>query len=119
MITILITQDEKKLQGLLSRMLHKEGYVLPEGEEQDKILKLLSGRETLNDKLIEMENTLLQEKKGMLYRTMMETIEKGLIGHILERTEGNQLKASRLLGINRNTLRSKIHKLKIAIPEKW
>ena len=49
---------------------------------------------------------------------MLAVIEKPLIEYVLERTEGNQLKAARILGINRNTMRAKIKKLAIDI-DKW
>jgi two-component system nitrogen regulation response regulator GlnG len=49
---------------------------------------------------------------------MLAVIEKQLIEYVLERTEGNQLKAARILGLNRNTIRSKIKKLEINA-EKW
>ena len=52
-------------------------------------------------------------KKDALYKTVIQSVEKPLIENTLERTEGNQLKASRILGINRNTMRSKIRKLGI------
>ncbi|MCX5665665.1 MAG: hypothetical protein NT036_01255 [Candidatus Omnitrophica bacterium] len=53
------------------------------------------------------------EKEIELYRSVMQSIEKPLIEKTLERTAGNQLKAARILGINRNTIRSKIRKLGI------
>jgi two-component system nitrogen regulation response regulator GlnG len=62
---------------------------------------------------ISLEDFLIAEKKGVLYKSVLEAIEKPLIEHILECTEGNQLKAARILGINRNTIRSKIKKLGI------
>ncbi|MBP1686292.1 MAG: two component, sigma54 specific, transcriptional regulator, Fis family [Deltaproteobacteria bacterium] len=48
-----------------------------------------------------------------LYPLIMERIERPLIELTLERTQGNQLKAAALLGINRNTLHKKITQLKI------
>ena len=55
---------------------------------------------------------------GVLYRTIMDEVEKPLIEHTLERTEGNQLKAARVLGINRNTIRTKIKRLGIDV-SRW
>jgi two-component system nitrogen regulation response regulator GlnG len=48
-----------------------------------------------------------------LYSLIMERIERPLIELTLERTNGNQLQAATILGINRNTLRKKISLLKI------
>lgn len=48
-----------------------------------------------------------------LYRRVIDTAEKELIEDVLKKTEGNQIQASEILGINRNTLRSKIRKLDV------
>jgi two-component system, NtrC family, nitrogen regulation response regulator GlnG len=50
-----------------------------------------------------------------LYALIMERIERPLIELTLERTNGNQLHAAAILGINRNTLRKKIAALKISV----
>jgi len=50
-----------------------------------------------------------------LYKTVIPEVEKALITMIMKETGGNQIKAAKLLGINRNTLREKIKKLKIHI----
>jgi two-component system nitrogen regulation response regulator GlnG len=48
-----------------------------------------------------------------LYSLILERVERPLIELTLERTNGNQLQAAAILGINRNTLRKKIATLKI------
>jgi two-component system, NtrC family, nitrogen regulation response regulator GlnG len=48
-----------------------------------------------------------------LHRLVKDTAEKAVITLAMERTGGNQLQAARLLGINRNTLRTKIEQLRI------
>ena len=65
--------------------------------------------------IIELEDYLFKEKQGVLYKYILETTEKPLIEHVLERTHGNQLEAARILGINRNTIRAKIRKLGISV----
>jgi DNA-binding protein Fis len=40
-------------------------------------------------------------------------VERALILMVMKETQGNQIKTAKLLGINRNTLRSKIRKLGI------
>ena len=69
-------------------------------------------------KTIKLDTEAYRGKDGVLYKSVIEAIEKPLLEHILERTEGNQLKAARILGINRNTMRAKIKKLSIDIG-KW
>ena len=48
---------------------------------------------------------------GRLYRTVMSRVEMPLLRLALELAAGNQLKAARLLGINRNTLRKRLRLL--------
>ena len=43
-----------------------------------------------------------------VYDTVVQQIEKALLIETLRYTKGNQLLASKVLGINRNTLRKKI-----------
>ncbi len=48
---------------------------------------------------------------GTLYHQALAAFEKPLIEHALRETRGNQLRAAKLLGINRNTLRKRIGEL--------
>ncbi|VAX27894.1 hypothetical protein MNBD_NITROSPIRAE02-698 [hydrothermal vent metagenome] len=48
-----------------------------------------------------------------LYDTVISEVERALLTLAMEKTEGNQLQASKLLGLNRNTVRNKINKYKI------
>ena len=50
-----------------------------------------------------------------LYERVLREVEGPLISLSLEATRGNQLKAARLLGLNRNTLRKKIRELDIRV----
>jgi len=50
-----------------------------------------------------------------LYPTLMRAVERPLIELALRETHGNQIKAARLLGLNRNTLRKKITEFQIAV----
>jgi two-component system nitrogen regulation response regulator GlnG len=64
------------------------------------------------------DGKITEEKEGILYKSVIAAIERRLIEQMLQRTEGNQLKAARILGINRNTIRTKIKKLGIDV-QKW
>jgi len=48
---------------------------------------------------------------GRLYRSVMSRVEMPLLRLALELSAGNQLKAARMLGINRNTLRKRLRSL--------
>ncbi len=50
-----------------------------------------------------------------LYDVFIKTVEKPLIENILNYTRGNQIKASSILGLNRNTLRKKISELGVTV----
>lgn len=50
---------------------------------------------------------------GSVYHRALAAFEKPLIEHALGETSGNQVRAARLLGINRNTLRKRIGELDI------
>ena len=50
-----------------------------------------------------------------LYSRIINEVERPLISICLSATKGNQIKASKLLGLNRNTLRKKIKELKIKV----
>ena len=55
---------------------------------------------------------------GTLYHSALAAFERPLFEHALRRTGGNQLRAARMLGINRNTLRKRLSELGIE-PEKF
>ena len=65
-----------------------------------------------------LDGASLRIEKSAIYKDIVENIEKALIDKALARTFGNQLKAAKILGINRNTLRAKINKFGIR-PGKW
>ena len=50
---------------------------------------------------------------GALYHSALAAFEKPLMEYALDQTGGNQLRASKLLGINRNTLRKRLSELAI------
>jgi len=50
-----------------------------------------------------------------LYRLFQSQVEKPFLEVVLDKCQGNQSKAADMLGINRNTLRSKIKSYKIKV----
>ena len=65
--------------------------------------------------LDKVEEIIKTAQAGEVYRSVLNEIERCLIEKTLEQTSGNQLIAARILGLNRNTLRSKIKKLNISL----
>ena len=65
----------------------------------------------LNDVLQTVVRGAAASEGGRLYRTVMGRVEMPLLRLALELSAGNQLKAARLLGINRNTLRKRLRLL--------
>jgi len=53
-----------------------------------------------------------------LYQRILREVERPLIQKVLAVTQGNQVKAAELLGLNRNTLRKKVRELDISMPAK-
>ena len=54
---------------------------------------------------------------GQIYQTVIEQVERPLIKLALAATSGNKVRAAALLGLNRNTLRSKINGLGVGPPD--
>ena len=69
----------------------------------------------LGQQLVDLETLFVEDKNNNLYKAIVSLVEKPLIESILEKTGGNQIRAAGLLGINRNTLHTKIKKLGIKV----
>jgi len=63
-----------------------------------------------------VEEALAESSAHDIYRRLIERVERPLLERVLTHTEGNQIRAAALLGINRNTLRKKIVDLGIELP---
>jgi Fis family transcriptional regulator len=50
-----------------------------------------------------------------LYRTLMAEVEPPLIEEVLRYTQGNQSRTAKILGMTRNTLRTKLNRYHIAV----
>jgi two-component system nitrogen regulation response regulator GlnG len=83
-----------------------------------------TGKETLSlEDYLEwkMEDFVKGMRNGSgrnLHPMLINAIERPLIARALQETKGNQIQAAELLGLNRNTLRKKIHDLHIPVKRK-
>ncbi len=62
----------------------------------------------MDSDLKNLNDLFFHEHAGNAYRLLHESWERPLLERVLRMTGGNQVKASRILGINRNTLRTKL-----------
>jgi DNA-binding protein Fis len=76
-------------------------------------IKLLS--RAMTDVVPAIVDQLLASNSPRLHREAMSLLERPLLVHALAMTGGNQLRAARLLGLNRNTLRKKIRELGVNV----
>lgn len=65
------------------------------------------------DFIEKIEEYFISSEKGSIYKTVIENTEKIVIERALRESSGNQILAARILGLNRNTLRTKIKKFNI------
>ncbi len=97
----------------------KRACVLSNGtiiEKRDLLLEepgAGSIKEFLEEKLKHYLKEMTEMDNCRLYDTVVSEVERALIKIVLNETKGNQLKAAKTLGINRNTLRTKIKEYKI------
>ncbi|MFL2815385.1 MAG: nitrogen regulation protein NR(I) [Alphaproteobacteria bacterium] len=96
-----LTEEIKNLQKIDQQMLDSENQF-------SKILENYLSRNI---------NKINKEYQGDVYNYFVTELEKVLLLEVLKNKNGNQLKASELLGLNRNTLRKKITELNINIDQ--
>jgi two-component system nitrogen regulation response regulator GlnG len=100
-----LNQNHFKSESISSSSLTS----IPNAKNLVELEKFLyqSIKENFKNKEISMEKNI--------YHEFLPLLERPLINIALESTKGNQIKASQLLGINRNTLRKKINELNINV----
>ena len=82
----------------------------------DGTAELLPVARALSDTVPLLVERLSRAQPGKIYRQALELLERPLLTHVLAMTGGNQLRAARLLGLNRNTLRKRCRELSLALP---
>lgn len=84
--------------------------------ELNRLRSLESLSEAMMDRLRNIVRKADSSKKGDVFDFVKRCIEKPLLEMVLEETGGNRLKAANVLGINRNTLRTRLRELGIELP---
>ena len=75
--------------------------------------KSYSIKEFFEGKLEGILNKMTDIENPDLYETVLSEVEKALFSIVLKETHANQVKAAKILGINRNTLNKKIRKYRL------
>ncbi len=110
----------RELQGVLKQaILRSTGHVL----QPSFLPELSSGSDravaaSSNGKSSEISNHLrqqLQSGSSDIYEEMHRFLDRHLLSEILEHTSGNQAQAAKILGIARQTLRTKLRELNIQV----
>lgn len=69
----------------------------------------------LESKIGEFVRVMREGSARNLHATVIKAVERPLLVRVLGETNGNQIQAAELLGLNRNTLRKKIKEFKIPV----
>ena len=114
-LTALYAQDTFGIDAIESE--------LPETVGVDSGISFQEGEGGLSDSVgHQLKSYFAAHKGGIppagLYDRVLREIERPLISMTLEATNGNQIKAAAVLGLNRNTLRKKIRLLEIQVTRK-
>ena len=108
--------NEKELELAVKRAcILSDGPLLQTEDFDIKQRQAKSVGKFVEAKLKGFMRNIKQFENFNLYGMVIPEVEKSLIEMVLRETKGNQIRASKLLGINRNTLRSKIKKLGIKL----
>ena len=101
-----------------STVLERQDFLfLTHGVAREEMMKELSLEEIVDWKLNEFMRLLQDGEMTDVYDFVVSQVEKPLIKKILLMTGGNQIRAAKILGLNRNTLRKKIATFGLEVKE--
>ena len=112
---------EQRLSALYSQEVIDIEVIEAElADTSGSVIEKVNSAEGLSNSIEQHLSTYFSSHGDMLpatglYDRILKEVERPLIVHTLQATRGNQLKASDVLGLNRNTLRKKIRELDIPV----
>ena len=122
MAAILVIEDDHNLKGLIEKFLPANQFRIVGNNHDDPASSVSPGEHSKGDPgpaLEEIVREILRAEVDTgnadhIHESIIGKVERMLIGIVLEEERGNQVRASRRLGINRNTLRKKMKDLQIS-----
>ncbi|MBF0158215.1 MAG: nitrogen regulation protein NR(I) [Magnetococcales bacterium] len=87
----------------------------PNGAEQANYASPPTAPQRAIEQAIQQLVDLYLDAGQGLYDQILQQVDRAILTRVLRETGGNQFRAANLLGINRNTLRKKIHMLNLQI----
>ncbi len=103
----------KPLNGKELIAVLKRAIKVKQMEEMFDYLENLTIEEFLKEKVGNYLGRFKEIERVSIYDTVLCEVERALLKIAMDTTGGNKSEASKLLGLNRNTLRNKIKKYKI------
>jgi two-component system nitrogen regulation response regulator GlnG len=104
----------RELQNVIQRALLKLNGHRVSGADLTGLLPAVAATERGLGAIVESVLDASEPEQGR-YRAALEALEAPLLSAALARTNGNQLRAAELLGMNRNTLRERIRALGLVV----
>ena len=123
MPAILVIEDDRNLQGLIEKIFPQNKLRFLERNSDDPApIPAPSGDLPKGNPIVALEEIVREVLKvevdtgnsDHIHESIIGKVERALIGIVLEQEHGNQVRASKRLGINRNTLRKKMKDLQIS-----
>lgn len=116
---ILVIEDDRNIQGLIEKIFPKNKISVIQASLEEKGPRGASGLSPSSPISFEeavrafLREEVEKNSRGKIHEVVIGKIERVLIGLVLEAEKGNQVRAAKRLGINRNTLRKKMKDLHI------
>lgn len=117
-LAALYREDEISFENVLSELSENDVYQqVVDSENSDDLIISETLQQSIHRQLKKYFDAHASDElpPSGLYARILNEMERPLIELSLNATRGNQIKASKMLGLNRNTLRKKIKELDISI----
>ncbi len=101
--------DPEKLKNTIIKVYEQ----ISQNRENKIDYKNCSIKDFLENKLINFIGHMSKIEGANLYNIVISEVEKALLSIVMKETLGNQVKAAKILGINRNTLNKKLKEYKL------